>query len=448
MRRRLSSRPALLQLENRLTPAGSAYVVNGNLYVAGDPNANNIVVTDNVGSFSVGVDAMSFGPFTGVQSIYVNAGKGNDSVNVNLASILPGTLFVNGEVGNDIINVNASSTNAKITGVTSLNGGADNDQITLANGFVMRLGNVAIAGGGGNDQFDLHGVDVSGFVSITDTEIVNVGNSFSSTFVKGGIVDQAAGASPAICSLNRCTIGSFLFVGGGGADTVNLGSGSLGGGTPTSRGEGPPPSTNINGAVTLTMGEGDNLVNTGAVVVSGIMTTFHGMGHDSVNFGPNSTFFNDVTLFLGNGNNLVTSDGFPFAIPFFGHDLRINAGNGNDVVRGANFMPSQGPGPFFNAFVNHAFSTDLGDGNNSFGFLGGLGGNMAYKGGSGIDAVTIAGFYAGSLLDVQLGAGNDTFTFGANTVFNAATLDFGPGTDTYHDNGASSNFPITFIGQP
>jgi hypothetical protein len=454
MHRRSSSRLALQQLETRLTPASAAIFVNGTLYISGDANGNAIMLNVGPGTTTIGFEGKSVASIANVKNIVVNAGNGNDSVNINLTTTLAGNLTVNGDIGNDVINVNGLSFNANISGVTALGGGAGDDQILINGvGSFLGLSNASVAGGPGVDQFDFRNAYASGFLAITGTEKSAIGSTNAPGFVKGNVVDQANDASPAIFSLNNGEIGTLVFTGGAGADTVNLGSG-FNGLPKITRGEGPPSGSGIDGFVTLAMDDGDNLVNTAGVFVGGPLTTFHGKGkdlvgngNDSVQFGAFSAFASDVILNLGNGNNSVTSDG-PV---FFGHDLRINAGKGNDTVRGFNNNPPGVPtnGSPFAAFIGNSFFTDLGNGDNTFNYLGFLGGNLAYNGGNGRDNVTIAGYYANSLLDVKMGAGSDTFTFGAEgALFKAAQLDFGADPDFYVDNGLTINFTINFIGQP
>jgi Ca2+-binding RTX toxin-like protein len=141
--------PTIEALEPRRLFDGSASLVGTTLTVQGTPNADTIVMGQNVsGYYFVTINqqpAQLFGTQV-VTAIVINAGQGNDDIDVSgLPSGAPG-VEIHGGQGDDTIvgSVNNDSIYGG-AGNDSIGGGAGDDWITGG------AGNNTLRGGGGND---------------------------------------------------------------------------------------------------------------------------------------------------------------------------------------------------------------------------------------------------------------------------------------------------------
>jgi len=145
-------------LEARDCPASQIFQFGGLLVVAGDAAANNIVINDlGNGRLSVIADNKSQ-LATGVQTVIVATGGGDDTVGYNLlgtASAANLVSIVTG-AGNDSISLSGATLNDSLT--VGVNAGSGDDDISATLGGVP-LGstvNLFLSGGAGADSFDLN----------------------------------------------------------------------------------------------------------------------------------------------------------------------------------------------------------------------------------------------------------------------------------------------------
>lgn len=172
---------------------------------------------------------------------------------------------------------------------------------------------------------------------------------------------------------------------------------------------------------TITLGNGDNVIHTGA-------------GVDSVAVG---TGDNTIDLGIGTNNVLVGSGGAT--------DVGVNTitgGAGIDNVtiigNGANTISTGGANDGVNIAGNGANTIDVGDGNDAVGILG-TGANTI-TGGAGNDTINI-GVAASGANHIDAGAGNDTINVagaGNNTIIGGA------GQDTIDLTGAAGQNGLVF----
>lgn len=141
------SRPAVERLEDRLTPATTAYFAFGVLTVVGDGAANDIVVAAVDGNLRVtdggaAVAIRSFGsPTLARTAAVVVLGQGGDDALTIDASMGNVAAVLSGGAGNDELV-------AEHAGNSWLSGDAGNDTLTGGGG------NDVLFGGAGNDALD------------------------------------------------------------------------------------------------------------------------------------------------------------------------------------------------------------------------------------------------------------------------------------------------------
>jgi uncharacterized protein YkwD len=163
-------------LENRITPAVSATLLNGVLTVLGDTSPNNLQVSLNNGMLTVSPTGQSFAS-SAVSAIVIDGGAGDD------------TIVVGGG----------------ITQQCWIFGGSGNDNIT-ASGFGNDLiyggnGNDTIASGAGNDTiFGNAGIDV-----LTDNQGVNSINQGSAN--QTAALDATSSAIVTLVNQQRAAAG-------------------------------------------------------------------------------------------------------------------------------------------------------------------------------------------------------------------------------------------------
>ncbi len=123
--------------------------------------------------------------------VVVNAGGGNDTVNLNNPNPATGlaTLTINGDAGNDTINALAASPSVTV----NVNGGADNDAVVFSNGVSI---SGSVDGGSGTDT--LNAAAFSSAINVT--LLNNTANGYdgsAAALVSGGFVgiDSLRGGS-------------------------------------------------------------------------------------------------------------------------------------------------------------------------------------------------------------------------------------------------------------
>ena len=289
-------RPAFDLMEGRDCPAVTCSLVGGALTVLGDMGANAVTVsTAAQGSVEVTGDGQVF-DFTGVQSVRVATGDGNDQVvlrvlegagapvgltatvdlgggddtaevtvvsftAVNLSAAPPAApidVTVAGSVGNDRLSANLAGggpgTKMLVPAVRlALDGGIGNDAIDAgaSNLLFRRQVDVAVAGGDGADAL---------------TQDFHANNFFAplTLAVSGGAGDDRIttrfdATGPRSVYNAAVTVG---VTGGAGADVMDFALGGWEGtAPPTADQQGPAlPVVNVSFAVTLDGGDGNDLI--------------------------------------------------------------------------------------------------------------------------------------------------------------------------------------------
>ncbi len=351
--------PSLEQLEDRWAPATVRFI-SGTLYISNPTvvsGTSNVTVTQMAANtFKVMDGASSNGTFAGVSnitysgsnaadrftvnlngltytgSLLANAGNGNDSVLVGNGN-MRGNLQVLPGYGNDSVDLGGSLGGLTVGGTTQVNDSAGNDSITFGNGStasnfqgtvsmtgmnVIRLANGAADTFGGDltastitesvpldfeTSATATAVTVNGNLQLTggsndDTVVdsalvvnksvnINLGGSLTSL---GNFVSEQIGSPPLQVS------GSFTYTGGSGFDEPILSGNSVG------------------GTMSLTLGDGDDLVD---------LATAGGIE-------PNPTIGGDLTISGGNGNinfNGIAGEGITATVA---GNMNFNLGSGND----------------------------------------------------------------------------------------------------------------------
>ena len=172
MRQGIRTFPSRLRcehLEQRDCPAAQIFQFGGFLLVTGDAAANNIVIND-LGNGRLAVVADNkFQVRTGVQTVVVATGGDDDSVSYNLfgAASAANLLSVTTGAGNDSVSLNGTAMSDSLT--ASVNAGSGDDDIDVNLGGVP-LGstvNLFLTGGAGNDSFDVNATgEVDGALNV------------------------------------------------------------------------------------------------------------------------------------------------------------------------------------------------------------------------------------------------------------------------------------------
>lgn len=184
-------------LESRDCPAAQIFQFGGYLLVTGDAAANNIVIND-LGNGRLAVVADNkFQVRTGVQTVIVATGGGDDSVSYNLFGAASAANFVSIATGsgNDSIGLNGTSLNDSLT--VGVNAGIGDDDISVNLGGVP-LGstvNLYLTGSAGADSFDLN---ASGEVDGTLNVRANGGGGADTL---SGDIDVAAGSTGTVTAI-------------------------------------------------------------------------------------------------------------------------------------------------------------------------------------------------------------------------------------------------------
>jgi Ca2+-binding RTX toxin-like protein len=428
-----------------VTAAGGNVQVNG-ADPTGGPVAANTVTTITVtatGNFDnqINLSGVADADFTGLTTISVNAGQGNDTLTGSPAIVGGGeTQTLNGEAGNDTFNL-PSGIKAELAG------GDGDDNFAFGNGVVI-AGTV----GGGNDNDTLNYSLYNTGVSVDLAASTATGTSgFSSmeAMTGGSANDTLIGANDAntwnITSNNTGNVDGFGFAatenltGGTGADSFNFGSGivldgTVDGGTGTDTVVGP----NTANTWDITGSSAGDLNNND---FTGIENLTGGTVADAFNFGPSGTL--GGTLAGGNGNDTLnyTAASSPVTVNLETgaatntggiSNIEALAGSaGNDTLIGQNNpntwnLSSNNAGDVDDQFDFASFESLTGGGDNdSFVFATGVGVTGAIDGGLGIDNLDYTAYTAAVTVNLQTGAAT-----GTGGTSNFESVAGGAGSDT------------------
>jgi Ca2+-binding RTX toxin-like protein len=418
-------------------------------------------------TFNVTVDGtQSIFPSAILQSIEVDGGSGNDTINITgTSSSWTGGLTVNGDDGNDSITIGDLRTtvlggdgNDTITigaGDDSIVGGAGNDSITGGAGssvitdgdgndtIVSGTGASILDAGNGNDLIEAN--DLGETISVGNGKSIIDGGTGNDTITAGSGADTIYG-SGGNDSVNSTTGNDLVYLGLGGASTV---MGSTGSDTVSYALDTAPVFAKLGGfSGNGPAGENDFL---GSVVHNLI----GGAGNDTLIAGPGID-----ALYGGSGNDLLEAAG--------GTD-RLDGNDGNDTLLAGsgtdNFIGASGINTLSFADMPGRITASI-DGLPDSGWNGqkdivsltiqniiagsgsdvitGSNANNVITGGSGSDTLLGMGgddtIFAGSGNDyIDGGSGNDWIKGGAGTdELDGGTGDdmiySGTGNDTLHGN--------------
>ncbi len=354
------------------------------LIINGGSTAETFVVSNSNSRVKVTRGTSSITTNTTVSEVAINAGAGNDIVNIQaLRGVRPVILTVNGDAGNDLIN----ATGVNLGGVLfTANGGTGND---VLNGS---LSNEKLNGDDDNDVITGNaGNDVLSGGSGLDTLNGSAGND---SLNGGDSNDSLLGGA-----------GNDVLNGDGGADFLNGEDGD----DVASGGEG---NDNLIGGAGNDLARGDN----------GDDALVGGAGNDSLDGGVGDDRVRGSTgddlIKGGDGNDALFGeegidtidggDGDDFVDASFGFDLApggvgniVFGGDGNDTILGGADNDTLVGGDGHDAITAGAGSDFLygGDGDDS---LNGNGGTDAFNSGAGTDSLDVNAA-AGEIDNLQLG---------------------------------------------
>lgn len=187
----------------------------------------------------------------------------------------------------------------------------------------------------------------------------------------------------------------------------------------------------VGGSVSMSM-EGDlrggvfDRYDGDSISIEGSFTYIGNQSDDRVSLEDNFSVAGDVTIDLGDGNNIIDMDDTrATTTATVGGLVDIVGGSGDDTLR---------TDPNLNTFDGD-FNVDFGDGSNVAAFTGTFNGaRVQYIGGSGIDEVTYGFSSAHPYVNIVLGAGDDLLTLKNTAVApTAMRVDFGGGVDGFVD---------------
>ncbi len=424
----------LERLDARITPAITVRAQAGNLFVTGYPNdvltftqtaANQIKVSDgatNYGPYSVpsGINAtlqrfnqgvlFDTGNFTYSGNVNIDLGLGSAFAGLREVSVFDsnGTVGGLGKIAANVSIRNGSGSEYISIGRPSLATGVDLPVQVNGSVFISTRFNA------GPDTFELvPGSIVQTNISTTNVDFVTIGfydpGSPTLATVGGNVV--ANNPTPAFGFL----VETFAKIGGSLTAVSTAGSFAP---AALILNDGTTIGTNL----TTAFGNGNNILFLGtqipglAAPVVGATTNFtSGTGSDSVFAiddladNDNMTFFGNVSMSLGAGDNAVNYDPLAFTLGNF----TLSASNGNNVVTSA--LTSS-----FDGYVGGNLSVTLGNGDNVINFGGTCSGNqIVFQTGGGNDIVNInaTAFAPASKLFVYLNGGDDTLNLDSSNFF-------------------------------
>lgn len=465
--------PSFETLEARTLMAGTviAAVSSGNLTITGDANDNDVLVTKAGTTVTV----------TGRSGTIVN--QTGDLTNVT------GTITIKMVDGNDVVEVGESDSQFRVESPAtipnskdfSVDMGAGDDDLTIY-GLIAK--NVKIVSGTGTNNTVIDGADdgsiISGTLGVTggagDDALEITGNV---VVTKACTISNAAGTNDTSFTddgTNAPVFAKTLAITGGvDSDTVTIDVSDAG--NPLF----------VNGALTLSMGAGNNEFNVDELEAQSLTYT-GGAGDDSINpggtaggdymefhkfltlnlaAGTNEANLEDVTTW--GGNFLYTGGTTGDTISIDDADIHgamtMNVGAGtNDLtvdyaeVSGAmGYTGGAGSDSFTvndEIIVAGATTVTMAAGQNTvFVNSASVKGNLTYNGGANVDDVSLSDTHVNGITKITALAADDIVMIDVNCDFvGAFTLDVGAGDDTVDiassgdaDSGSTSFFDVTNI---
>ena len=204
-----SLRPTLETLEDRWCPSVTASVTGGHiLTLTGDNAANDIRINDSgAGQLDVRINGGSTVTYSGVNTLDINAGNGNDGIFYSVRGNL---------VKDRAINVNLGDGNSRfdfrtVAGASILGGGAD----------PLRL-DVNVHGGKGNDWISGNLGDVFN-AQVTVRAYLGSGNNTFNYYLSGDITDGTPAQNVGTDAVTtKHTEVNVLAIGGTGTNSLGV----------------------------------------------------------------------------------------------------------------------------------------------------------------------------------------------------------------------------------
>ena len=388
--------------------AGSLAGILGDVYVQDSGGVGALVVDDSADgtgqtmtitsttvttSAATGIIHYDYNPTSGITSLTINAGTGDDTINVNVPTTTPGvgltTLNVNAGSGNDSVNVWATASGLT-TNIDTQLGVPDTTTIGNAGSLAGILGDVYVVDGGGvgslivNDSADATG------------QTVTIDSTTVTTTAATGVIHYGAGIS------------TLTFDGGLGADTINVNV----------------PGPNSLGILNVNAGDGNDSVN--------VLATKSGM---TTNIDTQLGTPNDTTT-IGNAGSVAGILGDVF--------VQDSGGVGNLIVDDS----ADGTGQTW-ILTSTTITTSAAAGVIHYGS--GIT-HLTINDGTGNDTVRIDSTNAATDTTINGGLGDDMFdninvpasgTFDMTTIAGPLTINGGGGSDTLALSDANSILALT-----
>lgn len=424
MKRLKANHLRLEVLEHREVPAATAILSGGNLIVRTDNLANNVSITQTVGSqLKVENNGKVVGTFNVPGNLSITTGNSSDTVVLALLASpgFGGSVTVSTGNGNDTVDVGGL-----IKGSLNVSTGLGNDLAT-SNGIDLTVrGSYLYTDASGKNSFDMNDRNytiganfvVRGAASFTMGESNTLTVSGMTTI--GGSTSPINPLSVLLDGANVVSGGAFQIFGDSGNDVVSVTS-----------------ALNLGGSMSLFMGQGDNtFVLTplaGGSGVNGDLSFTGGTGVDVVVFGSDSSVGGRTSATLGHGINTFVDT----ATSEYAGDLSITGGDGTNTVVASGIIN----GNFNNTFGN-------GDGNTTV-FTGTLGGTFNYRLGNGsLGTLTLAPAIASFIqINATFGSGDSTFNLGPNVMLGGIVRGTG-GVYTFNQGTAILGPNLQFINYP
>jgi hypothetical protein len=435
-------------LDDRFVPSVvSLSFSGGSLTVRTDNLPNNLAVTQTGPGYKVTDNGASLGSYALTGNLSVTMGNGNDTVALNLTTGLPGGLTVNLGNGTDTFTTAGSSTSAVVGGNTTINTGYGADILDLYNlSYGGQVTNVIGAPTGDRETLDARSTRFAGLLNVSNIWLVGLGDPTTLGPVTAGqlVVNNSQKNTTTNPSdplsgnflnigLGTRIAGNATYVGGPGNDEAGVFGFNNGALTPSVVG-GNFTVVGGSGINTVFLGLGDPTFGPGQV--NGGVSFTGGNGADRFFLDTGSSVGGDVALNLGDGANQL----------FLG---TVAAANGTGFTIGGNFSATMGSGddllamPSAPSSVGGNFYLSVGGGTQSFTWDNNLsvGGRFDYRASFGTNTLNLDSTTFGGPMDVVLGGGDSTVSFGAGATAGSATIDFGVG---FGSKSFSNVTPITF----
>lgn len=214
---------------------------------------------------------------------------------------------------------------------------------------------------------------------------------------------------------------------GDGDDVIRSGAGSIKGDSIVDMGDGDDTITTKGGIydrAEVYMGDGDDTLQADCNIDYDAKVDM-GDGDDTVTLG--GGMYDKASLTLGDGNDVVTMNAS------INHHANLDAGSGDDVLN------------ITDGSIRHNATVDMGDGNDTINVHYHVGNNADIKLGDGNDSMSVEG----SLWDrssIDFGSGNDTLAL-KGSANGDSRVDFGDGEDTLRLLSPDRNIDLTNIAE-